>query len=85
MGVPQTSADLVTALRGNLKTDEIVHGALADAFVSSGACRKRIGCLMQFLSDVAMGRTPVIGHGVSVNAGNGVTTVWTFQNAIPGV
>jgi putative ATP-dependent endonuclease of the OLD family len=85
MGVPQTSADLVAALRANLKTDEIVHGGIADAFVSSAPCRRRIGCLMQFLSDVAMGRAPAAGHGSSANHANGVTTIWTFNHAIPGI
>jgi putative ATP-dependent endonuclease of the OLD family len=84
MGVPQTSADLVAALRANLKTDEIVHGLIADAFVGSATCRRRIGCLMQFLSDVAMGRSPAAGHGSSASA-NGLTTIWTFNHAIPGI
>ena len=84
-GVPQTSVELVAALGANLKTDEIVHGSIADAFISSAPCRRRIGCLMQFLSDVAMGRAPVAGHGASVNDANGITNVWTFNHAIPGI
>jgi putative ATP-dependent endonuclease of OLD family len=85
MGVPQTSADLVAALHARLKTDEIVHGAIADSFIESARCRRRIGCLMQFLSDVAMGRAPAEGHGNSVMHINGITTLWTFNHAIPGV
>ncbi|MFW6039365.1 MAG: ATP-dependent nuclease, partial [bacterium] len=85
MGVPQTSADLVAALLGYLKTNEIVHGAIADAFVSTALCRRRIGHLMKFLSDVATGRAPTAGHGASTNHANGVTTIWTFNHAIPGV
>jgi putative ATP-dependent endonuclease of OLD family len=85
MGVPQTSAHLVAALRTNLKTDEIVHGAIADAFVGSTSCRLRIGCLMQFLSDVAMGRMPATGHGTSANHTNGITTIWTFNHVILGI
>jgi putative ATP-dependent endonuclease of the OLD family len=85
MGIPQISADLVAALRAHLKTDEIVHGAIADAFVDSALCLRRIGCLMQFLSDVAMGRVPTAGHGVSATHANGVTTIWTFNHAILGI
>ncbi len=85
MGVPQTSADLVAALSTNLKTDEIVHGAIADAFIDNAPCRRRIGCLMQFLSDVGMGRPPVAAHGASADHPNGVTTVWTFNHAILGI
>ena len=85
MGIPQTPADLVVALQTNLKTDEIVHGAIADSLVSSARCRQRIGCIMQFLSDAAMGRAPAAGHGNSFNHANGITTVWTFSHAIPGI
>jgi hypothetical protein len=85
MGVPQTSADLVAALGTNLKTDEIVHGAIGDALVGSARCRRRIGSLMQFLSDVAMRRVPAPGRGIEFNHANGVTTVWTFNHAIPGI
>lgn len=85
MGVPQNPAELLDALRDNLKTNEIVHGALADAFVSSTHCRRRIGHLMKFLSDVATGREPVVGHGASVNHANGMTTIWTFNHAFPGL
>jgi putative ATP-dependent endonuclease of the OLD family len=84
-GVPQTSADLVAALGANLKTDEIVHGAIADALVSSARCQRRIGYLMQFVSDVAMGRMPAPGHGAAANHANGITTIWTFNHAIPGI
>lgn len=85
MGIPQTSAELIAALGSNLKGDEIVHGAIADAFVSSIRCRRRIGCLMQFVSDVAMGRMPASGHGVAANHANGITKIWTFNHAIPGI
>jgi putative ATP-dependent endonuclease of OLD family len=85
INLPQTSAELVAALGANLKTDEIVHGLIADAFISSLPCRRRIGHLMQFLSDVAMGRVPVAGHGASVNHANGTTIVWTFNHAILGI
>ena len=85
MGVPQTSAGLVAALRENMKTNEIVHGAIADAFVSSAPCLQRISHLMKFLSDVAMRREPAVAHGISVNHANGATTIWTFNHAIPGI
>jgi hypothetical protein len=86
MGVPQTSTDLVAELLGGgLKTDEIVHGAIADGFVINAGCRRRIGHIMKFLSDVAMGRAPDAGHGASTMHANGVTTIWTFNHAVPGV
>ena len=85
MGVQQSAADLVTQLRGDLKSNEIVHGAIADAFVTSAPCRRRIGHLMQFLADVAMGRAPAAGHGTSANHANGITIIWTFSDAVPGI
>ena len=84
MGVPQTTADLIATLRGNMKSNEIVHGAIADAFVSSIPCQRRIGHLLKFLSDVAMGRAPNVGHGAAAVNANGVTAIWTFNHAIPG-
>lgn len=85
MGVPQTPPDLVAALRGELKTNEIVHAAITDAFISNVACCQRISRLMRFLSDLAMRRPPVAGHGNSANHENGITTVWTFNHAVLGV
>ena len=85
MAVPQTTADLIAALEADLKTNEIVHGAIADAFVSSAPCRRRIGYLMQFLSDVAMGRVPMAGHGTSTDHANGLTRIWTFNHANTGI
>jgi energy-coupling factor transporter ATP-binding protein EcfA2 len=85
MGVPQTSKELVASLQDGFKTDEIVHSAIADAFVNSSSCRRRIGCLLQFIADVAMGRTPAPGHGTSTIHGNRITTIWTFNHAIPGI
>lgn len=85
MGVPRTSEDLVAALRGDLKSNEVVHGYIADGMVNNASCLRRISHLLKFLSDVAMGRAPVAGHGIAVNHENGVTTIWTFNHAVPGV
>lgn len=85
MGVPAASAELVAGLRGGLKTNEIVHGAIADAFANSVPCRRRIGHLLKFLADVAMGRPPAAVHGNAVQHANGITAIWTFNDAVPGI
>lgn len=85
MGVPQDPVALIAALRGNLKSNEIVQAAIADAFITSSDCRRRIGQLLKFLADVASERTPAAGHGTRAAHANGITSVWTFNSAIPGI
>ncbi|MEQ9145417.1 MAG: AAA family ATPase [Parvibaculaceae bacterium] len=86
MGIPQVAEDLVVALRTNpLKNDEVVHRAIADAMIESQSCRRRIGHVMKALSDLAMERDVPANWGNSVTHQNGVTTIWTFNHALPGV
>ncbi|OAF13480.1 chromosome partitioning protein [Bradyrhizobium centrolobii] len=84
IGVPSKPAELVGALQGKFKTDEIVHGVIADAFVESEACRRRIGSVMQFVADIAMGRRPPTQHKMIKHA-NGTTVIWTLSNAVLGI
>jgi energy-coupling factor transporter ATP-binding protein EcfA2 len=84
MGVPSKPTELVDALQGKLKTDEIIHGVIADALVESEPCRRRIGSAMQFIADIATGRRPAREHKMTKHA-NGTTAIWTFSNAVPGI
>jgi hypothetical protein len=85
-GVPQDSAGLVVALSAPpMKNDEIVHGLIADAVIPSLPCRRRIGHLLRVLSDIAAGRDLPEGAAAREVHGNGVTNVWTFNNAFPGI
>ena len=84
-GLPQNAADFVTALSGPKKRDEILHGLIADAMTDSLLCRRRIGHLLRTLADISARRAPVEGSAAGIGQNNGVTTVWTFNHAFPGV
>jgi predicted ATPase len=84
--VPQDPEGLVNALRvPPMKRDEIMHGLIADAIIPSLPCRRRIGHLLRVLSDIAAGRNLPEGAAAREVHGNGVTNVWTFNNAFPGI
>lgn len=84
-GVPQNAADFLTAIRGPLKSDEIVHGLIADAITGSLPCRTRVGHLLRVIADISAGRDPVANSAASQAHVNGTTIVWTFNNAFPGI
>ncbi len=84
-GVPRTPNELVVALSGSLKTNEIIHAQVADAMSGKAGCRLRIAHVLRFISDLAAGRAPVRNAAASVRDANGVTTVWTFNHAIQGI
>ena len=84
-GVPRTSIELVVALTGPLKANEIVHATLADAMSGSAGCRRRISHVLRLLADIGSGRDPPAEAATSVLRDNGITTVWTFNDAIRGV
>ena len=84
--VPQDPAGMVNALSAPpMKRDDIIHGLIADAIIQSLPCRRRIGHLLRVLSDIAAGRDlPEEAAAREVHR-NGVTNVWTFNNAFPGI
>ena len=84
-GVPQSSNDLVVALSGGLKTNEIVHAQIADAMSANVRCRRRIAHVLQLIADLAAGRAPAQDAATSMQNANGATTVWTFNHAIQGI
>lgn len=85
-GVPQNAADFVAALSEKpMKTDEIVHKLIVDSITDSVACRTRIGHLLRTLADIAARRVPIEGSATGVAHANTTTTVWTFNNAFPGI
>ncbi len=86
MALPQTVPDLVAALReAPLKTDEIIHRAIADAMIDSEPCRARIAHVLHGLSELGMGRPAPAGWGNAQPHNNGNTTIWTFNHAVPGI
>ncbi len=86
VGLPQDVAGLVATLSERpAKHDEILHGLIADAMIQSLPCRQRIGHLLSLLADIAAGREPADGAAVRTLHANGMTSVWTFENAFPGI
>jgi putative ATP-dependent endonuclease of the OLD family len=84
-GVPQRPNELVTALTGRLKTNEIVHAQIVDAMIGNNACRHRIAHILRLLADLSAGRVPVQEAAVAARHANGVTAIWTFNHAIRGI
>lgn len=84
-GVPQTSGAFTAALSSGLKTNEIIHARIADAMTTKDGCRRRISHILRLLADIAGGRAPVQGAAARSQNANGVTTVWTFNHAFPGI
>ena len=86
-GVPQTRQPLEIALSdaNALKTNEIVHGLLAEAVAASPGCRRRVSHIFRFLTDVATSRSLSPGTANASAHANGITTIWTFNDAFPGI
>jgi hypothetical protein len=84
-GVPQTADQLVTALLGGLKKDEVVHSLIADAIAGSEACLGRTAHVLRLVTDLASGRDISAGAATGVLQANATTTVWTFNNAVQGI
>lgn len=81
-GLPGTREDLVEALLGPKKSDEIAHARLADAMIGKSKCRCRIAHVLRFLSDVGMGRVPEADAGSGKLHTNGFTMIWTFKHDV---
>ena len=75
---------IVEALALVLGRDRLVRTLTEHDFNGSEPCRRRIGSVMQFIADIAMGRKPAAEHKMTKHA-NGTTSIWTFSNAVPGI
>jgi hypothetical protein len=84
-GLPVQHAQLRAALSGALKSNEIVHTMLADALVNSDACLTRSAHILRLLADVAGGRDIPANLAASTSHQNGVTRIWIFNDAAPGI
>ena len=85
MNVPTVIGDLLAFLQDDQnKKDEVVHTLFADAISSKHRCCQRVRHLLSVLAAVATGRElPAAAH--PNQHANGVTTMWTFNNAFPGI
>jgi len=84
-GVPDTVATFVDALLGPLKTNEVVHALLADAIANSTRARARVQHVLKVLALIAAGRPVNDAWAVAEDHANGVTKIWTFLDAVPGL
>lgn len=67
------------------KTDEILHGTLADLIVAKPACSRRVRHVLAVLADIATGKTPPANSATQVAHANGITIHWSFNNAFQGI
>jgi len=84
--LPANVAALATYLKGpGPKTDEILHATLADAITSKPACSARVRYFLAVIAAIATGKAPPINSAVDQTHTNGVTHIWTFNNAFLGI
>jgi hypothetical protein len=83
--IPTNIPDLITALQGRLKTDDIVHAMIAEAILSNANCVRRVGHILQVIADLAMGRNPMTSAATEALHPNGETTIWTFSHGFHGI
>tara|TARA_E500000318_G_scaffold81819_2_gene77126 strand:+ start:7963 stop:9783 length:1821 start_codon:yes stop_codon:yes gene_type:complete len=82
---PKTAIEFRTFLAGKPnKTDDVLHGQVADALIASTACCARAAHILDLLSAIAMDRDPE-GKANATNHPNGVTTIWTFDDGFSGI
>jgi hypothetical protein len=85
-GFPNTLDRLApTILESNLKTNEIAHTVLADAIAGSPRSMRRVEHVLDVLTKAVRGAAPETGVANVVRNANGVTMVWVFNDAVPGL
>jgi len=67
------------------KSDDVLHGLIADAISARPRCCVRVAHLLNVVSSIAMGRNIHAEWATSVTSQSGKTTIWTFNDAVPGV
>lgn len=78
--------DLANHLKSpGVKSDEILHSSLADAIVSKPNCARRVRHLLATIASIATLKPPAVGAATHQIHANGVTNIWTFNNAFPGI
>lgn len=81
--LPVDRVEFLAALRGARKSDEIAHAIIADTLIRNAPCRIRIAHILRLIADIGAGRDPLQNAAVASRRGN--TTLWTFNNAFPGI
>lgn len=84
-GLPGAADQLAAILLGVLKTDEVTHTLLVEAVAGNRSCRARVKHSLKVLREIVAGSAPPAEWATSAPHANGVTTIWTFNNAVPGV
>lgn len=79
-GLPNTVGQLVSALLGSHKANEIAHAALADAVARRPACVKRVNHVLGLLSLAARGGKPSPDDATTSVHSNGITRLWVFAS-----
>lgn len=84
-GLSANIADLSGQLKNALKPNEIIHAALADAITAKPACAARARHVLSMLAAIATGRVPPAASAAEQAHSNGITHIWTFNHAVPGI
>ena len=85
-GLPSLSSELADALRlDSSKADEVLHSLISDAISESRPCCARVRHILNVIGNVATGCDLQPNSAVSALQANGTTTVWTFNDAFPGI
>ena len=72
-------------LAQNFKTNEVLHGLIADAISAKPQCCARVAHMLNVIASVAMGRDVPVEWATSTVSDSGRTTTWTFNDAVPGI
>jgi hypothetical protein len=67
------------------KTDECMHGLLADAMLNSAACVTRVRHVLRVVAGVCAGRADAENVATCKDMENSTTKVWTLRDAVPGI
>jgi putative ATP-dependent endonuclease of OLD family len=84
-GVPNAIPAFLAALSSSLKSNEVVHGLIADAISRSPAVMRRVSHVLGVLGAIAAGRQPSPGTASMTMSASGQTTIWTFSDAFSGI
>ncbi len=69
----------------NFKTDEVLHGLIADAISAKPQCCARVAHMLNVIASLAMGRDVSAEWATSTVSKSGKTTIWTFNNVVSGI
>jgi putative ATP-dependent endonuclease of OLD family len=86
IGIPQDIGGLPAFLLANPhKTDVVIHALIADAIAANQSCVARVWHLLSVIASIATQSDVPADAAFSRLHENQVTTVWTFNDAFPGI